>query len=41
MEGRLRDEVWYDGRWRDCLVYSMLKGEWEEKYGGGKAVEGT
>lgn len=33
-EGRLRQEAWADGKWWDDLIYSMLKDEWQAKYGG-------
>lgn len=33
LDGRLRDEVWYDGQFWDDLVYSMLEDEWKERHG--------
>jgi len=30
-EGRLRDHVYTNGAWRDSLLYSLLKDEWESK----------
>lgn len=36
LDGRLRDEVWYDGRFWDDLVFSVLEGDWRERDGGRK-----
>ncbi|WPB02935.1 uncharacterized protein RHO25_007571 [Cercospora beticola] len=33
LEGKLRDEVWHDGRYWDYYAYSMLEGEWQRLYG--------
>lgn len=30
-EGREREKLWYRGRWRDMLRFSMLEGEWRER----------
>lgn len=32
LDGRLRDETYYDGRFWDDLIYSMLEHEWRERY---------
>jgi RimJ/RimL family protein N-acetyltransferase len=33
-EGRRREAVWYDGAYHDTVELSMLKREWQERYGG-------
>ncbi len=30
-EGRLRENRWVKGRWRDTLIYGILRPEWEEQ----------
>jgi RimJ/RimL family protein N-acetyltransferase len=32
LEGRLRDQDWYKGRWWDLLCYGLLEAEWEARY---------
>jgi RimJ/RimL family protein N-acetyltransferase len=32
-EGRRREAVWYDGAYHDTVELSMLKREWQERYG--------
>ncbi|KAI1817723.1 putative GNAT family acetyltransferase [Poronia punctata] len=29
-EGRLRDHMWFNGRWHDGLIYGMLEHEWRD-----------
>ena len=29
-EGRLREELWHEGRWWDGFIFGMLEGEWWE-----------
>jgi len=31
LEGRMRESVWYDGRWYDEIVLGMLKSEWKAR----------
>ena len=31
LEGRLREQFWYNGRWGDEMCYGMLKSEWEDR----------
>lgn len=31
LEGRNREEVWFDGEWHDNVTFGMLEGEWREK----------
>ncbi|KAF2159883.1 hypothetical protein M409DRAFT_29692 [Zasmidium cellare ATCC 36951] len=33
LDGRMRDEVWFDGRFWDDLAYSMLEDEWKDRCG--------
>ena len=33
LEGRFREQVWYDRKWWDLLWYSMLEHEWEDARG--------
>ncbi|RDW77472.1 hypothetical protein BP6252_05525 [Coleophoma cylindrospora] len=35
-DGRLREAIWFDGRWWDVLEFSMLEQEWRER---GKVVK--
>ena len=34
MEGRRREEIWFDGGWHDFVTYGMLEGEWRERMKG-------
>lgn len=31
LEGRQRQALWFDGKWRDLLWYGLLEDEWREK----------
>lgn len=33
LEGRKREEIWFDGEWHDNVTFGMLESEWREKLG--------